>query len=99
MNLFEDKTVQFKLVVLGTPDDVLQTFVSGEDQAFFESSTDLLEALVDVISRYYVFHINYPDQMSGILYFRQDFALDVSDTTQRSIKYSSFVAELQSDVH
>ncbi|CAB4016499.1 Hypothetical predicted protein, partial [Paramuricea clavata] len=27
-NLFEDKTVQFKLVVLGTPDDVLQTFVS-----------------------------------------------------------------------
>jgi hypothetical protein len=66
MNLFEDKTVQFKLVVLGTPDDVLQTFVSGEDQAFFESSTDLLEALVDVISRYYGFHINYPDQISGI---------------------------------
>jgi hypothetical protein len=99
MNLFEDKTVQFKLVVLGTPDDVLQTFVSGEDQAFFESSTDLLEALVDVISRYYVFHINYPDQMSGILYFRQDLALDVSDTTQRFIKYSSFVADLQSDVH
>ncbi|CAB4007347.1 Hypothetical predicted protein [Paramuricea clavata] len=98
-NLFEDKTVQFKLVVLGAPDDVLQTFVSGEDQAFFESSTDLLEALVDVISSYYVFHINYPYQMSGILFFIQDFALDVSDTTQRSIKYSSFVAELQSDVH
>jgi hypothetical protein len=37
------------MVVLGTPDDVLQTFISGEDQAFFESSTGLLEALVDVI--------------------------------------------------
>jgi hypothetical protein len=28
--------------------------------------------------------------MSGILYFFQDFALDVSDTTQRSIKYAMF---------
>ncbi|CAB4022628.1 Hypothetical predicted protein [Paramuricea clavata] len=77
----------------------LNWWYSSHRTTFFESSTDLFEALVDVISSYYVFHINYPDQMSGILYFLQDFALDVSDTTQRSIKYSSFVAELQCDVH
>lgn len=80
--------VEFRLVCLGTPDDVLQVFVSGEDRSFFETNSDLIMALVDVIAAYYVFDVSYSDSKSGILFFLQDVALEVQDNTVRGTKYS-----------
>lgn len=34
---------------------IWQVFVAGEDTAVFETGTDLIEALVDLIAAYYVF--------------------------------------------
>ena len=91
--------VEFKVVVLGSPEDILQAFVAGEGESFFETSTNLLESLVDLIVAYYVFDVSYPDNMSRILSFLQDFILEAMDSNPRSIKYSSFISELTSDVH
>ena len=41
-------------------EEVDQVLVCGEDQAFFESDCDLVKALVDLISTYYVFDVNTP---------------------------------------
>ena len=55
MHIFH-KTVEFKLVCLGTEEEVYDKFfVAGEDTAVFETGTDLIEALVDLIAAYYVF--------------------------------------------
>ena len=69
---FKDKNVEFKLVCFGTEQDVSQTFVAGEGIGIFETSSDLVEALVDLIAAYYVFDVNYADNMSGMLFFLQD---------------------------
>jgi hypothetical protein len=41
--------------------------------AIFETMPNLLEALVDLISAYYVFDVNYPESMSRVLCFLQHF--------------------------
>lgn len=91
--------VEFKLVCLGTEEHIEQAFISGEDKSIFETDNNLIYALVDLIIAYYVFHVSYPDALSGLLYFLQDVALEVKDTASRTIKYSTFMAELCSDVH
>ena len=53
--LFKNKHVEFVLVCIRTIKEVDQVFVCGEDQAFFESGCDLVKALVDLISAYYLF--------------------------------------------
>ena len=50
--MFKYKLVEFKWVILGTEEDFLQAFVSGEDECISETSTNLLEALVDLINAY-----------------------------------------------
>ena len=77
----------------------MQTYVAGEDSGIFETSTDLVEALVDVICAYYVFDVSYPDSMSGILFFLQDVGLELKDNIFRGTKYSTFMAELRNNVH
>ena len=52
--MFKNKHVEFVLVCIGTIDEVDQVFVCGGDQAFFEGDCDLVNALVDLISAYYV---------------------------------------------
>ena len=44
--MFKYKLVEFKWVILGTEEDFLQAFASGEDECISETSTDLLEALL-----------------------------------------------------
>jgi hypothetical protein len=75
----------------------MQVFVSGEDRSIFETTSNLLlhEALIYLISAYYVFDVNYPVSMSGVLYFLQDFILEATDGAKRSIKYSTVVSELK----
>lgn len=82
-------------MILGTEEDVLQAFVSGEDECIFETSANLLEALVDLISAYYVFDVSYAESMSGVLCFLQDFVLEAKDSSARSIRYSTFASELR----
>jgi hypothetical protein len=91
--------VEFRLVCLGTPEDIQQVFVAGEGKCFFETSKNLLEALVDLVITYYVFDVCYPDAMAGIFYFLQEVSLGIKDDIPKSIKYSSFMAELRSGVH
>ena len=57
--MFKNKHVEFVFVCIGTIDEVDQVFVCGEDQAFFESDCDLVKALFDLISAYYVFDVNF----------------------------------------
>ena len=78
--LFKNKHVEFVLVCIGTINEVDQVFVCGEDQAFFESDCDLVKALVDLISAYYVFDVKYPQCISGVLHFLQEIVLLQSDS-------------------
>jgi hypothetical protein len=74
----------------------MQVSVSREDRSIFEMTSNLLhEALIDLISAYYVFDMNYPESMSGVLYFLQDFVLEATAGAKRSIKHSTFVSELK----
>ena len=93
--MFKDKLVEFKLVILGIEEDFLQAFVSGEDECISETSTNLLEALVDLISAYYVFDVSYAESISGMLCFLQDFVLHAKDSSTRSIRYWTFASGLR----
>ena len=60
-----------------------------EDQAFVECpDTDVVKALVDLMSSYYVIDISYPDCMVGILL--QDIALESIDYTYNSLGLHGF---------
>ena len=93
--LFKDKRVEFFLVCIGTSKEVDQVFVCGEDQAFFESDCDLIKALVDLISAYYVFDVKYPQCISGVLHFLQEIVLLQSDTEFKGTKFATFMAEFK----
>ena len=93
--LFKNKHVEFVLVCIGTIGEVDQVFVCGEDQAFFESDCDLVKALVDLISAYYVFDVKYPQAISGILHFLQEIVLLQSDSEYKGTKYATFMAEFK----
>ena len=70
-------------------------FLCGEDQAFFESDCDLVKALVDLISTYYVFDVKYPHCISGILHLLQEIVLLQSDSEYKGTKYATFMAEFK----
>ena len=95
-SLFKDKMVQFRITCTGSPEAIQQIFISGEDQVFIKCpDIELMEALVDLISLYYIFHVTYPDSMIGILSFLQDIALGCTDIAHKGTNYSSFMAELR----
>ena len=98
--IFKDNIVQFKIVCLGTADQIKQIFLSGEDKCFCECPLEdgLSKCLVQLICMYYVYDVNYPETLSGILYFLQDVALNIRDTGKRWTKYSTFLAELRNSM-
>ena len=69
--------VEFRLVCLGTPDEIRQVFVAGEKKCFFETTTNLVQALVDLLLAYYVFDVSYADAMAGMFYFLQEVSLGI----------------------
>ena len=74
--MFKDKMVEFRVVVIGLPDEVHQMFVAGEDQSFIESEGhDLITGLVDLICCYFAYHVAYPENVEGCLLFLQDILL------------------------
>ena len=86
--LFKNKHVEFVLVCIGTIKEVDQVFVCGEDQAFFESDGDLIKALVDLISAYYVFDVRYLQCISGVLHFLQEIVLLQSESEYKGTKFA-----------
>ena len=93
--MFRHKRVEFLLVCVGSEKEVEQVFVCGEDTAFLECDCDLAKALVDLIAAYYVFDVNYPQCISGVLLFLQEVVLLPKDTQFKGTKYASFMAEFQ----
>lgn len=94
--MFKDKQVEFRLVVIGSPEEVHQMFVAGEDQPFIETEgIDLVKGLVDLISCYYAYHVAYPENMEGCLLFFQDILLPSNVNVYRGTKYSAFMANIR----
>lgn len=95
--MFSDPTVQFKVTCVGADvDKIEQIFISGEDQVFVECpNLNLTEALVDLISCYYVFDMSYPTCMVGILHFLQEVALECPDHGYKGTKYAAFMTEVR----
>lgn len=95
-NMFKDKLVEFRLVVVGSPGDVHQQFIAGEDKSFVEcDGVDLIQGLIDLISSYYVFDVAYSDNMEGCSLFLQYVVLPSKDKTYRGTKYSAFMANVR----
>ena len=85
--------VEFRLVCRGS------VFVAGEEKCFFDTTTNLGEAMVDLLLAYYVLDVNYVDAMAGMFYFLQELSLGINDDIPKYIKHSSFMAEHPSGVH
>ena len=60
-------------------DDNCQVFLCGEGNIFFESAS-LKEAMIDLLSFYFVFDICYPKWVNSILLFFQHYVFKVSDS-------------------
>ena len=73
--MFKDKTVEFCLVVFGSPNKVHQMFVAGEDQSFIGSEGhDLITGLVDLICCYYAYYVAFPvKKWKGACYSHKTF--------------------------
>lgn len=96
-SMVKDKIVQFRVLCIGSVTDIRQIMIIGENQVFLEcASTDLISALIDIISAYYVFDISYPDGMVVVLSFLQEIVLKCSKNAYRGTKYSALMTELKS---
>ena len=83
--VFTDKMVEFR-VVIGSPDEVHQMFVAGEDQSFIESEGhDLITGLVDLICCYYAYRVAYPENMEGCLLFLQEIEMKMYIEVQNTL--------------
>lgn len=91
--LFKDKEIL--LTCIGSGQKIYRVFVSGECRAFFESDCDLVKALVDLISTYYIFNVSYPKSLSGLLHFLQEVALTQSDSKYNLIRYATFMGKFR----
>ena len=83
------------LLVTGEPgSDSCQVFVCCEGQIYIESKS-VKDALLDLISTYFVFDIMYPKPLRSILLFLQHFVLDLPDEQSVSSAVSTLVANLE----
>lgn len=74
--------------------DNSQVFVCCEGQIYIESKS-VKDALLDLISTYFVFDIMYPKPLRSLLLFLQHFVLDLPDQQSVSSAVSSLVANLE----
>lgn len=96
-SMVKDKIVQFRVLCIGSATDIRQIMIIGKNQVFLECvNADLISALIDIISAYYVFDISYPDGMVVVLSFLQEIVLKCSKDTYRDTKYSALMTELKS---
>ena len=71
-----------------------QVFICCEGQLYLESKS-IKDALLDLISTYFVFDIVYPKNLRNVLLFNQHFAFDLPDQQPVSSALSTFVTNLQ----
>ncbi len=94
--MVRDKIVQFRILCIGCAEDVQQIMIIGENQVFVECpGTDIINALIDVISAYYVFDLTYADGMVVMLSFLQEIVLKSKDGAYKGTKYSTLMSELK----
>ena len=74
--------------------DSCQVFVCCKGQIYIESKS-VKDALLDLISTYFVFDIMYPKPLRSILLFLQHFVLDLPDEQSVSSAVSTLVANLE----
>ena len=60
-------------------DENSQVFLCGESDIFFES-TSLKEAIIDLLSFYFVFDICYPKFLNSVLLFFQHYVFKLTDS-------------------
>ena len=95
--MIRDKIIQFRVLCIGCPESINQVMIIGENQVFLEcASINLVSALVDLISAYYVFDVSYPDGMVVGLSFLQEIVLECSDNAYKGLKYSNLMSQLKS---
>ena len=71
-----------------------QVFICCEGQVYIESKS-VKDALLDLISTYFVFDIVYPKTLRNILLFLQHFVYDLPDQQHISSTLSTLVGNLQ----
>lgn len=83
------------LLITGEPgSESCQVFICCEGQMYMESKS-IRDALLDLISTYFVYDIVYPKNIRSVLLFIQHFVFDLPDRQQVSSALSTFVANLQ----
>ena len=69
--------------------------ITEENEVIVECpGTDIINALIDVISAYYVFDLTYADGMVVMLSFLQEIVLKSKDGAYKGTKYSTLMSEL-----
>ena len=83
------------IIVTGRPgEETSQYFISAENAITTESKT-FRDALVDVISTYYVFDITYPKSVCGLFLFFQQSVFGVKDSQHHPSCLSKLVQNIQ----
>ena len=91
MNL-EWKTVKFSFAEPGMEN--CQIFICCEGQLYLESKS-IKDALLDLISTYFVFDIVYPKNLRNVFLFIQYFVFNLPDEQPVSSSLTMFVTNLQ----
>lgn len=88
--------MEFRVLCVGCPEDIKQVFITGESRSFIECpDQDLVKALVDLLSAYYVFDVAYPKGMLGVMSFIQEICLESSDNIYKGTKYTALMTEVK----
>ena len=83
------------IVIIGVPgDENCQFFICGEKDIFLESKT-LKDAIIDLISFYFVFDVAYPKYVNAILLFFQHYVFQLTDTQVVPMQVTKLVGNLK----
>ena len=92
---FSSKIMEPHLIIFEHDHGIAQVFIAAEDESLLEVPANTIgEAIVFLMSIYYVFNVSYPKPYKPLLFFFQDVLMDKADSGKRPTKYSSFIATL-----
>lgn len=83
------------IMITGVPgDENCQFFICGEKDVFLESKT-LKDAIIDLISFYFVFDLAYPKYLNAILLFFQHYVFRLTDNQVVPMQVIKLVGNLK----
>ena len=69
------------LIIFEEDDTIVQVFIAGEDDNLMELPViSIGEGIVYLMAVYYVFSVEYPNPYKPLLFFFQDFIMDIERT-------------------